>query len=57
MERLENTILFYGGGIVNAEQAKEMSQHADVVVVGNVIYDNIQEALKTVKVVKQSKRN
>ena len=43
---------FYGGGIENAKQAKDFSQHADVVVVGNVIYDNFKEALKTVDAVK-----
>lgn len=53
-KNLEQTTLFYGGGISNAEQAKEMAQHADVIVVGNVVYDNIQEALKTVHAVKLS---
>ena len=51
-KRLENTVLFYGGGIVNAEQAKEMAQHADVIVVGNVIYDDFENAMATVKAVK-----
>ncbi|WP_042352010.1 heptaprenylglyceryl phosphate synthase [Bacillus massiliigorillae] len=52
--KLEKTTLFYGGGITRVEQAKEMAQHADVVVVGNIIYDNFAEALKTVKAVKDS---
>lgn len=51
-ERLENTVLFYGGGIANVEQASEMAQHADVIVVGNVIYDDFDNALATVKAVK-----
>ncbi|KAE9718004.1 geranylgeranylglyceryl/heptaprenylglyceryl phosphate synthase, partial [Escherichia coli] len=51
---LDETVLFYGGGIKNAKQAKDFSQHADVVVVGNVIYDNFKEALKTVDAVKKS---
>lgn len=51
---LDETVLFYGGGIENAKQAKDFSQHADVVVVGNVIYDNFKEALKTVEAVKKS---
>ncbi|WML42759.1 heptaprenylglyceryl phosphate synthase [Neobacillus sp. PS3-40] len=46
---LEKTILFYGGGISTVEQAVNMAKHADVIVVGNVIYENIDEALKTVK--------
>ncbi len=50
---LSETVLFYGGGITNVEQAREMSAHADVVVVGNVIYDDIKMALKTVQAVKQ----
>ena len=29
-----------------------MAQHADTVVVGNIIYDDIKAALKTVKAVK-----
>lgn len=52
-ERLENTVLFYGGGIANQEQAKEMATLADVIVVGNSIYENIEEALKTVDAVKK----
>jgi putative glycerol-1-phosphate prenyltransferase len=51
---LEQTTLFYGGGITSQEQAKEMAALADVVVVGNIIYDDIKEALLTVKAVKES---
>jgi putative glycerol-1-phosphate prenyltransferase len=50
---LENTVLFYGGGIETAQQAEEMSAHADVIVVGNVVYSNLDEALKTVATVKK----
>ncbi|WP_071396346.1 heptaprenylglyceryl phosphate synthase [Bacillus tuaregi] len=49
---LENTLLFYGGGISNREQAGEMAALADVIVVGNSLYEDIEEALKTVKAVK-----
>ncbi len=49
---LETTKLFYGGGIRTAEQAKEMAQYADAVVVGNVIYEDLEAALKTVEAVK-----
>ena len=49
---LKQAKLYYGGGISNAEQAKEMAQYADTVVVGNIIYDDIKSALKTVKAVK-----
>lgn len=47
---LETTTLFYGGGIETLEQAKEMAAHADVIVVGNLIYNDIEAALKTVKI-------
>ncbi|MCL6573147.1 MAG: heptaprenylglyceryl phosphate synthase [Bacillus sp. (in: Bacteria)] len=49
---LEKTTLFYGGGISTHKQAAEMAKHADVIVVGNAIYENFEQALKTVKSVR-----
>jgi putative glycerol-1-phosphate prenyltransferase len=49
---LEETVLFYGGGISTPEQAAEMAEHANVIVVGNAIYDDFEQALATVKSVR-----
>jgi putative glycerol-1-phosphate prenyltransferase len=46
---LDKTVLFYGGGISTIQQAAEMAEHADVIVVGNAIYDDFEQALETVK--------
>ncbi len=53
---LENTRLFYGGGITNAEEAKTMAALADTVIVGNIIYKDLQAALSTVEAVKSVSR-
>ncbi|PAD66120.1 geranylgeranylglyceryl/heptaprenylglyceryl phosphate synthase [Bacillus sp. 7586-K] len=50
---LTNTRLFYGGGISSPEEAKQFAKHADVVVVGNAIYTNLEAALQTVAAVKE----
>lgn len=51
-DELNDTLLLYGGGIENPEQAREMNEHADVIIVGNGVYTDFKNALKTVKAVK-----
>ncbi|WP_413376157.1 heptaprenylglyceryl phosphate synthase [Alkalihalobacillus sp. 1P02AB] len=49
---LEQTKLFYGGGIRSEEQARQMAAYADTIVIGNLIYEDFEAALKTVSAVK-----
>lgn len=49
---LQQTVLFYGGGIRTKTQAAEMKQYADVVVVGNSIYSDFASALRTADIAK-----
>ncbi|GEM02750.1 heptaprenylglyceryl phosphate synthase [Halolactibacillus halophilus] len=46
---LSNTQIIYGGGIKTLEDAKEMKQYADTIVVGNSLYTDFKQAIKTVK--------
>lgn len=42
--------LFYGGGIDSLDKAQMASEVADTVVVGNIIYEDLERALETVKI-------
>ncbi|WP_405080827.1 heptaprenylglyceryl phosphate synthase [Paenibacillus chitinolyticus] len=46
---LEGTRLFYGGGIDGPEKAKLAAEAADTIVVGNLIYEDLDRALETVR--------
>lgn len=48
--KLLGTELWYGGGIRSVHEARSMAEFADVIVVGNLIYENFSEALKTAEI-------
>jgi len=45
-EAVENSVLYYGGGINSPERASEMGNYADTIVVGNAVYDEGPGTLK-----------
>ncbi|MGZ9586202.1 heptaprenylglyceryl phosphate synthase [Paenibacillus marinisediminis] len=51
-EAVQQGRLLYGGGICTVEQARAAAQVADTIVVGNVVYSDLQAALETVQAVK-----
>ncbi len=51
-QSLNNAKLFYGGGIKDLETAKQAAAVCDTVVVGNVVYEDLKQALLTVNAVK-----
>ncbi|MBA4603056.1 heptaprenylglyceryl phosphate synthase [Thermoactinomyces mirandus] len=52
--QLKKTRLFYGGGITTRRQAETMAKWADTVVVGNLVYTNVEKAVQTVSWVKET---
>jgi putative glycerol-1-phosphate prenyltransferase len=51
-EMLTQARLFYGGGVDRADRAAQVAGAADTVIVGNIIYENMEKALETVAAVK-----
>lgn len=47
-ESLTEAALFYGGGIESSETAAEMTCYADVIIVGNVVYTDMDKYLATI---------
>ncbi|TWT02972.1 heptaprenylglyceryl phosphate synthase [Planococcus sp. CPCC 101016] len=53
-EVLAETRLFYGGGIDSADKARAAAATANTIVVGNIIYENIDKAIETVEAVAET---
>lgn len=53
---VEHSQLFYGGGITGEEEAMQAAALCDTVVVGNIIYYDVEQALLTVQAVRNTQQ-
>lgn len=53
-EVVEHSQLFYGGGITGAAEARQVAALCDTVVVGNIIYSDVEQAIMTVQAVRET---
>ncbi|WNS47067.1 heptaprenylglyceryl phosphate synthase [Paenibacillus sp. MMS20-IR301] len=53
-EMVGHSQLFYGGGVTGASEAVQAAALCDTVVVGNIIYRDLEQALLTVQAVKST---
>lgn len=49
-----NARLFYGGGITDGDSARKAAAVCDTIIVGNALYRDLEQALRTVEAVKGS---
>lgn len=55
---LDTATLFYGGGVHDYDSAHQMAQHADTIVVGDIVHDEGVDAVReTVRGVKNAKKS
>jgi putative glycerol-1-phosphate prenyltransferase len=55
-ETVEHSQLFYGGGITSEAEAAQAAALCDTVVVGNIVYQDMKQALRTVQAVKSTQQ-
>lgn len=53
-QAISSAQLFYGGGICDKETARKAAEVSDTIVVGNILYSDLEAALSTVSAVKSS---